>query len=279
MRDMSLNREWVVRGCLVLLAMQAGPSTNRASTQTPANATPSQPQQPANQSPREPQTSTNTSPSTTPAGNQTPGNATPGHVTPVHVTPGNASPGGPPTLDPGAATFLSPAGMMVVTVKPDKTADYEAVIVALQEALAKAEDAETRTLAAGWRVFKATDLDAKANAIYLHLLDPAVTGTDYRPSLWLDKMLSGAPPELLAKYRDSFGAPPTKLSLVEFAKMSVAPLAKPANGSPDSPTSPAKPANVSPGAPGKNGSPDAPSTPAKPGNGSPVAPGFVARSR
>ena len=247
---MTLSKEWVIRACLVLLAMQAGPSTNRAWTQTPSNVTPDgvQPAKPP------PQTPANASPSTV-SSNQTPGNA----------TPGNASPGGPPTIDPGAATFLSPVGMMVVTVKPDKTADYEALIVALQEALAKAEDQETRTLAAGWRVFKATDLDAKSNAIYIHLLDPAVTDTDYRPSLWLDKMLSGAPAELLSKYRDSFGAPPTKLSLTEFAKMSVAPAPKPGNGTPDAPV--------------KNGSPESPSTPTKPANGSPAAPAFVARPR
>ena len=72
--------------------------------------------------------------------------------------------------------------------------------------MSKAEDEPTRTLAAGWRVFKATDLDAKANAIYIHLLDPAIAETDYRPSLWLDKLLDGAPPELLSKYRDAFAA-------------------------------------------------------------------------
>lgn len=241
------NREWVIRACLVLLAMQAGPTYRAASWQTPANASPSSPQTPASQTPGEAQ----------PSGNQTPGNATPGNTTP-----------GAPTVDPGAATFLSPLGMMVVTVKPDKTADYEAVIVALQEALSKAEDDATRTLAAGWRVFKATDLDAKSNAIYIHLLDPAISATDYRPSLWLDKLLSGAPAELLGKYRDSFGAPPTKLSLIELAKMSVAPLPKPSNGSPDSPsgnTSPAGPGNATPDKP-SNGSPDAPK------NGSPPGP-------
>ena len=148
-----------------------------------------------------------------------------------------------------------------MTVKPDKTADYEAVIVALQEALSKAEDEATRTLASGWRVFKASDLDAKSNAIYIHLLDPAVADTDYRPSLWLDKLLDGAPAELLSKYRDAFAAPPTKLPLVEFAKMSVAPVPKPANASPDAPAAPAKPGN---------GSPAAPTAPAKPGNASPA---------
>jgi hypothetical protein len=253
---MTLSREWVIRGCLILLAMQAGP-TYRATLpwQTPANTSPPAPQTPANQTAGEPPAAGNASPSGAQSRNQTPGNA----------TPGNATPGGPPTIDPGAATFVSAAGMMLVTVKPDKTADYEAVITALQEALARAEDEETRTLAAGWRVYKAIDLDAKANAIYIHVLDPLVTNTDYRPSLWLDKLLGGAPAELLAKYRDSFGAPPTKLSLTELAHMSVAPVPKPANTSPTAPSgnaTPDKPANATPAKPSS-------ATLDKPGNATP----------
>ena len=213
----------------------------------------------------------------TPSGTppQQPGNATPAdpsaNQTPGNATPGNASPTGP---DPAAATFTSPAGMILVTVKPDKTADYEAVIVALQEALSQADDEETRTLANGWRVFRATDMDAKANAIYIHLLDPALAETDYRPSLWLDKLLAGAPLELLSKYRDAFAAPPTKLPLIELAKMSVAPV-KPSNATPDAPASPDAPGNGTPAEPAKNASPAEPAknaSPAGPKNGTPSRP-------
>ena len=164
--------------------------------------------------------------------------------------PGNPPPKSPPTTDPAIATFRTDTGLLLVTVKPDKVADYEAAIVALQGALAKAEDEETRKVASGWRVYKASDLDAKANAVYVHVLQPAVTGVDYRPSQWLDKLLAGAPAELLGKYRDAFAAPPTMLPLVEFAVMSVAPVAKPGNASPDAPVPPPKPGNGSPPGPG-----------------------------
>ena len=145
--------------------------------------------------------------------------------------------------DPAAATFSTGQGLLLVAVKPDKVADYEAVIVALQEALAKSEDPDVHALAAGWRVYKAAELDAKSNVIYVHWLQPTVAEADYRPSLWLDKLLSGAPADLLAKYRDAFATPPTKLPLVEFANMSVAPVK---NASPGAPTPPAKPTNGSP---------------------------------
>jgi hypothetical protein len=163
--------------------------------------------------------------------------------------PGSTSPSAPKppgTVDPATATFTTDIGVLLVAVKPDKVADYEAAIVALQEALAKAEDPEIKTLAKGWRVFKATELDAKANALYIHWLQPTVPDVDYRPSLLLDKLLSGAPADLVAKYRDAFAGAPTKLALVEFANMAVAPVAKPTNASPDAPTAPAKPRNGSP---------------------------------
>ncbi len=83
-------------------------------------------------------------------------------------------------------------------------------------------------------MFKSADTDAKSNALYIHVLAPAVPGVDYRPSLWLDKLLGGAPPELLAKYRDAFAGAPSKLGLVELAHMSVTPVPKPANASPTS---------------------------------------------
>jgi hypothetical protein len=144
----------------------------------------------------------------------------------------------PPSLDPAAATFTSDAGLLVVSVKPDKTADYEAAIRALQEALSNASGETHREIAKGWRVFKATDLDAKANAVYIHLLQPAVKSVDYRLSILLDELLSGASAELLAKYRDAIAAPPSKLGLTEFANMSVAPL--PSNRTPAAPKPPGR---------------------------------------
>jgi len=187
-----------------------------------------------------------------PPATQTPGNQTPGNQPPGNTTENNATPLKPIAPDPAAIVFSAPQGLVLVAVKAANVADYEAAIVALQEALAKATDEPTRTLARSWRVFKATELDSKANPLYVHMLMPAAAGIDYRPSLWLDKLLAGAPAELLAKYRDSFAAPPSKLALSEFADMSVAPLPKPANASPEAPAangSPAQPGNKPPPGP------------------------------
>jgi hypothetical protein len=187
-----------------------------------------------------------------PAAPQTPGNQSPGNQPPGNATAANGTALKPLAPDPAAIVFATEIGLVLVSVKPASVADYESVIVALQEVLAQATDEETRTLARSWRVFKATELDVKANPLYVHMLMPTSAGVDYRPSLWLDKLLAGAPAELLAKYRDAFAAPPSKLALSEFANMAVAPIPKPTNASPGAPAvngSPAKPGNQPPPAP------------------------------
>jgi hypothetical protein len=163
---------------------------------------------------------------------------------PPAQTPGNNASGEPVTaggLDPATTTFSTDIGILLVAVKPDKVGDYEDAIRALQDAFSKTPDARLRAIAESWRVFKATDVDAKSNALYVHMIRPAVKEEDYRPSRLLDELLAGAPPELLAKYRDSFAGPPTKLSLTELAHMILAPVPKPANGSPVAPTPPKPP--------------------------------------
>jgi hypothetical protein len=193
----------------------------------------------------------------TPTPAPTPVNQTPADQTPANQTPTNASPAKPGVPDPAAVTFTTDVGILLVAVAPAKAADYDAVIVALQDSLARAADAEVRAVASGWRVFKVVGTDAKSNALYVHLLQPVVPGVDYRPSLWLDKLLGGAPPELLAKYRDAFAGAPSKLELVEFAHMAIAPVGKPGNASPAAPTPPATPANTSPAKPGNGTGPSA----------------------
>lgn len=155
------------------------------------------------------------------------------NATAANATATNATATG--GLDPSVVTFATELGLVLHAIKPSSVADYESAIVALQDAMAKSTDEEVRKIAAGWRVFKATELDAKANPLYVHVLQPAIPRVDYRPSLWLDKLLEGAPPEILAKYRDSFAAPPSKLALTEFANMTVAPVAKPTNASANEP--------------------------------------------
>jgi hypothetical protein len=138
----------------------------------------------------------------------------------------NASPAKPtvqPSPDPASAHFTAAAGLLLVAVKPAAIADYELAIRTLQEALSKDTDPIRAAAAKGWKVFK-SETDAKGNQLYVHVMMPTVPGFDYRPSLLLDELIKDLAPELLSRYQEAFAMPPTRLNLVEFANMAVAPL-------------------------------------------------------
>jgi hypothetical protein len=84
---------------------------------------------------------------------------------------------GPATTD---YLFPSGSGALFFHVKPDKTADFEAVVATLSEVLSKATDPIRRQQADSWRIFKSTEAP-RESAIYIFLFDPAVTGADYDP--------------------------------------------------------------------------------------------------
>ncbi len=142
----------------------------------------------------------------------------------------------PPTPEPAAqavpadpSRLLFPAGasgLVLVLVKADRTADYEAVIGAVATAIGTA-GAEARARAGGWQVFKAQETDAKGNAVYVHWLPSPAPDTDYRPSAVLDALMATMPEADLVKYRDALAAAPTRLSLSLLADLSLAPVAKP----------------------------------------------------
>jgi hypothetical protein len=135
-----------------------------------------------------------------------------------------------PPADPASSHFTTDAGILLVTIKPAALADYEMAIRTLQEALAKDQDPRRAQAAKGWRVFRAAENDAKGNLVFVHVMLPAVVNFDYRPSLLLDELIKELPADMLTKYQDAFAAPPTKLTLTEFAAMSVAPVEKKAGG-------------------------------------------------
>jgi hypothetical protein len=81
---------------------------------------------------------------------------------------------------PKASPFAFPgdAAVFLITVKPDKTADFEMVMGKVKEALAKSEKPERKQQAAGWKVFRANEAPPNG-VIYMLITDPVAKGTDY----------------------------------------------------------------------------------------------------
>jgi len=80
---------------------------------------------------------------------------------------------------PAKRVFASDAGLVLNFIKPDKTADFEAVMAKLKEALQKSTKPERKQQAASWKVFKSPEPAAGGNVLYVFVIDPSVKEADY----------------------------------------------------------------------------------------------------
>jgi hypothetical protein len=107
---------------------------------------------------------------------------------------------------PTARTFGSDAGMVLNFIKPDKTADFEAVVAKLKEALAKSEKPERKEQAKSWQVFKSPDPAAGGNVLYVFLINPAVKGADYTVSNILAEAFPTEVQTLYKQYAEAYAS-------------------------------------------------------------------------
>jgi hypothetical protein len=100
-------------------------------------------------------------------------------------------------------TLNGDAAIITILIRPDKTADFEVVLAKLKEALNKSEKPERKQQAAGWRVFKSTQM-AQGNAVYIMRIDPVVKGEEYDITRLIAEVFPVEVQELFAKYKDAF---------------------------------------------------------------------------
>ena len=105
---------------------------------------------------------------------------------------------------PAARVFGSDAGMVLNFVKPDKTADFEAVMAKLKEALQKSAKPERKQQAASWKVFKSPEAAQGGNVLYVFVIDPAVKGADYTVSAILAEVFPTEVQALYKQYAESY---------------------------------------------------------------------------
>lgn len=105
---------------------------------------------------------------------------------------------------PAVRTFGSDAGMVLNFIKPDKTADFEAIIAKLKEALQKSDKPERKQQAASWKVFKSPDQAAGGNVLYVFIIDPSVKGADYTVSTILAEAFPQEVQTLYKQYADAY---------------------------------------------------------------------------
>lgn len=115
--------------------------------------------------------------------------------------------------------FASDAGMVLNTIKPERTADFELVMAKLKEALQKSDKPERKQQAVGWRVYKATEPGANNSVLYVFWINPAVKGTDYTVSKILAEVFPSDVQELYKKFSDAYAGGQTFVNLSLIAAM------------------------------------------------------------
>jgi hypothetical protein len=85
-----------------------------------------------------------------------------------------------PEMPSAGHTFALDAGLMLKFVKPERTADFEATMAKVGEALAGSPRPERRAQAAGWRVFKAGERAMNGSVVYVFVIEPTGQGRRLR---------------------------------------------------------------------------------------------------
>jgi hypothetical protein len=124
-----------------------------------------------------------------------------------------------PPADPGRK-FTGQAGILFNIIKPEKAADFEAFLAKLHEALQKSAEPARKQQAAGWKVYKMTEPDARGNIMYLYFVDPAAPGADYTATRIIAETFPTEAQALYEKIKDAFaGQSIANLTLVaDFSK-------------------------------------------------------------
>ncbi len=98
-----------------------------------------------------------------------------------------------------ARVFGSDTGVVLNFIKPDKTADFEAVVEKLKDALQNSSNAQRKQQAASWKVYKSPDPGPAGSVLYVYIVDPVIKGADYAVTAILAEAFSAE--ELATLYK------------------------------------------------------------------------------
>jgi hypothetical protein len=106
----------------------------------------------------------------------------PAQQPPAGQPPAAAQPAAAQPAAPAAPklSFSTPAGMLLVQVKPDQAAAFEEMIGKIKTGVAASTDPSVKAQAGSWKVYKAAEPAAGGNIMYVVLIDPATANTEYQ---------------------------------------------------------------------------------------------------
>jgi hypothetical protein len=120
---------------------------------------------------------------------------------------------------PSTRVFGSDAGIVLNFIKPDKTADFEAIVAKLKEALQKSNDPVRIQQARSWKVFRALEPGGNGSVLYLFVIDPAVPHADYTVSTILAEAFPDQVQALYTQYAASYASGQNFVNLATVEKL------------------------------------------------------------
>jgi hypothetical protein len=127
----------------------------------------------------------------------------------------------PAAAVPNARVFNGGAGLILYTIKPGSTTDFETVLNKTKEALAKSEKPERKQQAASWRVYKSDQAAANGNVTYVMIIDPALKDADYNIVNILNEVFPAEIQALFKSYTEAFASgliPINLVPVVDYSK-------------------------------------------------------------
>jgi hypothetical protein len=119
---------------------------------------------------------------------------------------------------PPKLALTSPAGALLVPIKPGETAVFEEFVGKLKAGLAKTSDPTLKQQAAGFKIYKAAE-PFGTNALYVVTIEPVVPNADYelfdmlRRTMTPEELRAPEAAEMWKRYANAFASGPSRLSL------------------------------------------------------------------
>ena len=105
-----------------------------------------------------------------------------------------------------AFTLDGDIALWTVSIKADKTGDFELIMTKVRDALARSTDPVRRQQLAGWKVMRIKSPLPDGNVAYVHVINPVVRGADYTIMKVLYDEFPDERQQLYELYRGAFVA-------------------------------------------------------------------------
>ncbi|MGE5360283.1 MAG: hypothetical protein ACM3NQ_14805 [Bacteroidales bacterium] len=109
--------------------------------------------------------------------------------------------------------FTGDSAIVLHYIKADKTADFEAAMGKVKEALVKSQSPERKQQAASWKIYKAAEPAGEGQVLYLFVIDPVVKGANYSVGTILGEGFPAEANAIFKSYADAYSKGQVRMNL------------------------------------------------------------------